>query len=166
MKNILIPTTLQQDTFTAVKAAIKQAAGTNCIITLMTVHDVPDIESAAYFLRKSKNTLSKEQEQVLDNCTAATSKAPNCQLEVHNRYGLSAPLLKNLLEHLGTNLIIIPPSYKQQRENIHQYCLGLLANSKIAILHLTEYCEEQEYNKALYLEHASHSLGCRKYSNG
>lgn len=162
MKNILIPTTLQQDTIPAVKAAIRQAAETNCIITLMIVSDIPDAESATYFLRATRPVPTALQTKILEDCRTAVSKAANCSLELHNRYGLSAPLLKNLLEHLGTNLIIIPPSYKQQREHIHHFCLGLLANSKIPILHLTEDCEEQEFNKALYLEHTTAQLGLQE----
>lgn len=162
MKNILIPTTLQQDTFIALKAAIKQSAGNNCIITLMLVSDEPDAESASYFLRASKPTYTALQTQVLDTCYTEAISQPNCKLEVHNRCGLSAPLLKNLLEHLGTGLIIVPASYKQERDSIHHYCLNLLANSKTPMLHLTEGCEEQEFNKALYLEHATAQLGVQE----
>lgn len=162
MKNILIPTTLQQDTFTAVKAAIKQSAGNNCIITLMLVSDEPDAESASYFLRASKATYTSLQTQILDACHAEAASHPNCKLELHNRCGLSAPLLKNLLEHLGTGLIIVPASYKQERDSIHHYCLNLLANSKTPMLHLTEGCDEQEFSKALYLEHAAAQLGVQE----
>lgn len=162
MKNILIPTTLQPDTLTAVSAGINQAAGSNCTLTLMLVSEAPDAESASLFLRTAKPTQTALQTQVLEDCIAEAAKNPKCRLEVHNRYGLSAPLLKNLLEHLGTNLIIIPSSYKQQRAQIHHYCLGLLANSKIAMLHLTEDCEQQEFSKALYLEHASAQLGLQE----
>lgn len=162
MKNILIPTTLQQDTIIAVKAAIKQAAQNNCIITLMLVSDAPDAESASYFLRASKPAYTALQTQVLDTCHMEAADYPNCKLELHDRCGLSAPLLKNLLEHLGTSLIIVPPSYKQERDSIHHYCLNLLANSKTPILHLNEGCEEQEFNKALYLEHTKAQLGLQE----
>lgn len=162
MKNILIPTTLQQDTVSAVRAAIRQSAGNNCIITLMIVSDIPDVESAAYFLRTTRPAPTISQTKVVNDCWEAALATPDCNLELHNRYGLSAPLLKNLLEHLDTDLIIIPQSYKQQREHIHHFCLGLLSNSKIPILHLTEDCEEQEFNKALYLEHTTAQLGLQE----
>lgn len=162
MKNILIPTTLQKDAVTSVKAAVKQAADSNCIITLMMVSEAPDAESASFFLRATRTSPTALQSQVLEDCRAETSHTDNCRLEVHNRYGLSAPLLKNLLEHLDTNLIIIPPSYKQERDSIHHYCLSLLANSKVAILHLTEDYEKQEFNKALYLESEKAQLGLQE----
>ena len=162
MKNILIPSTLQKDAVTSVRAAIKQAADTNCIITLMMVNEAPDAESASFLLRTTRTSPTALQSQVLEDCRAEISNTDNCRLEVHNRYGLSAPLLKNLLEHLGTNLIIIPPSYKEERDSIHHYCLSLLANSKIAMLHLTEDYEEQEFNKALYLESEKAQLGLQE----
>ncbi len=152
MNNILIPTSLQEDSVFSVKAAIKQAAGTKCIITLILLNDAPDVESAAYFLRKTKYNASKDQLKTLNNCRKAIDTTENCSLEIHYQFGLSAPLLKNLLEHLATNLIIIPASYKKEREKIHHYFLNYLSNSKIPILNLTDTFEENELNKALYLE--------------
>jgi len=158
MKNILVPTTLQHDTIYSVKAAIKQSAGANCVITLVLLNEAPDAESAAYFLRKTKYANTTAQSMVLENCRRAAYSTANCRLEIHNQYGLSAPLLKNLLEHLGTNLIIIPASYKKETGKIHHHFLGLLANSRIPMLHLTIDCQESEFNKALYLEHNKNQL--------
>lgn len=152
MKSILIPTTLQLDALYSVKAAIKQTAGTNCIITLLMVHDAPDAESASYFLRKTRQSLTEAQIGVLQDCRDAITNTPNCRLEVHNQYGLSAPLLKNLMDHLEVNLIIIPASYKLEKSRINRNCLELLANSRMPILHMTGDCEEQEFSKALYVE--------------
>ncbi|PZR22702.1 MAG: hypothetical protein DI539_04960 [Flavobacterium psychrophilum] len=161
MKNILIPTTLQQDTIFAVKTAFKQVT-TNCTITLMYVCDVADTESASLFLRSAKPSKTALQAEILEACHNEAENYPQCKLELHNRYGISAPLLKNLIQHLRTDFIIVPPSYKQERDSIHHYCLNLLANSKIPMLHLTETNEEQEFNKALYLEHASAQLGLQE----
>ncbi|MCO6147124.1 hypothetical protein [Flavobacterium sp. NRK1] len=152
MKNILIPTTLQQDSLFSVKAAIKQAADSKCIITLILLSDAPDMESASYYLRKAKYRISKGQQDVLNNCRKEIDTTENCILDIHYQFGLSAPLLKNLLEHLSTNLIIIPASYKMELNKIHRYFLNYISNNKIPILHLTDTSEEQEFNKALYLE--------------
>lgn len=162
MKNILIPTTLKQDSLFAVKAAFKQASGGNCIVTLMLVKEIPNEESASSFLRLTNSSLTALQTRVLEECQTEAVDQPNCTLELHNRNGISAPLLKNLLQHLDTNFIIVPPSYKQERDSIHHLCLSLLSNSKIPILHLNEGCEEQEFNKALYLEHTSAQFGLQK----
>jgi len=153
MKNILVPTTLQHDTLYSVKAAIKLSAGAYCVITLVLLSEAPDAESAAYYLRKTKHASTTLQAKVLDNCRKVAYATGNCSLEIHNQYGLSAPLLKHLLEHLGTNLIIIPASYKQESGKINHYFLGLLANSRVPMLHMAPDCEEKDLNKALYLEH-------------
>lgn len=157
MRNILIPTTLQQDTLLAVKTALKQA-NSNCSITIMYVCDVADAESASLFLRSARPSKTALQAEILEACHSEADNYPQCRLELHNRYGISAPLLKNLLQHLNTDFIIVPASYKQERDSIHHYCLNLLSNSKIPMLHLTEAGEEQEFNKALYLEHSSAQL--------
>lgn len=143
---------MQHDALYSVKAAIKQTAGTNCTITLLMVHDAPDAESASYFLRKTRQSLTDAQLAVLEDCREAVAQTTNCRLEVHNQYGLSAPLLKNLMDHLGVNLIIIPASYKLETARINRNCLELLANSRMPILHMTDDCEEQEFSKALYVE--------------
>jgi len=152
MKNILIPSTLEQDTFFSVKAAVKHAGGTHCTITLLLLNEAPDAESASYFLRNTRQALTTAQQNVLENCRLAIGTAGNCTLDIHNQYGLSAPLLKNLMEYLAPKLIIIPASYKQEKAKIHHYFLELAANSKIPMLHLTVDCEEKEFNKALYVE--------------
>lgn len=162
MNNILVPTTLQHDTLYSVKAAIKQSAGNHCVITLVLLNEAPDTESAAYFLRKTKPTTTTLQCTVLDNCRKAAYASGNCTLEIHNQFGLSAPLLKNLLQHLRTNLIIIPASYKMQAGKIHDYLIGLLANSSIPMLHMTPNCKEKELNKALYLEHDKTQLDVKQ----
>ncbi|MDV6169067.1 hypothetical protein R1T16_11580 [Flavobacterium sp. DG1-102-2] len=152
MKNILIPSTLQQDTLFSVKTAIDQAAGTKCVITLVLLNEAPDTESASYFLRKTKPLTTPAQMLVLNECRGAIDNSLNCVLEIHNQFGLTAPLLKNLLEYLATTIIIIPASYKQEGKKIHSYFLELLSNSKIPMLHLTPGCELQELNKALFVE--------------
>ncbi|RDI08255.1 hypothetical protein [Flavobacterium sp. AG291] len=157
MKNILIPTTLQHDTLFAVKTALKQA-NSNCNITIMYVRDVADAESASLFLRSARPSKTDLQAKILEACHSEANNYPHCTLELHNRYGISAPLLKNLLQHLNTDFIIVPASYRQERDSIHHYCLNLLSNSKISMLHLTEAGEELEFNKALYLEHSSAQL--------
>ena len=152
MKNILIPSTLEQDTLFSVKAAIKHSAGTHCIITVLLLKEAPDTESASSFLRNTRQNITQAQQNVLDNCRKTVENAGNCRLDIHNQYGLSAPLLKNLMEYFSPKLIIIPASYKQERA-IHSYFMELLDNCRIPMLHLTHDYDEQEFNKALYVEH-------------
>jgi hypothetical protein len=158
MKNILIPTTLQADTINAVKTAIKQSKGKNCSIILLQISDVPDTDSSAFFLRSVKNQLSVSQKSILDSCRNLTAVAQNCTFKLQHQYGISAPLMRNLLEHLHVGLIILTPSYKKAERKIHNQFLQILTNCKFPILHLNSNFEEHDFNKAMYLEQTKSKL--------
>lgn len=152
MKNLLIPTTLEADTINAVKTAIKQFKDEKCNIILMLVSDVPDTESASFFLRSIKSEMTISQKNVLNSIRGIINENENCSLKIHNQYGVSSPMIKNLIEHHKICLTIVTPSYKASAKKIQLQCLQLLCNCKSPILHLTENCEDQDLSKALYLE--------------
>jgi len=158
MKNILIPTTLEADTVSAVKTAIRHASGQNCNIILMQVCDIPDTYSAGYKLHKTVPVYTAAQSDVLNKCKAAIHNTLHCRLQVHLQYSISAPLLKNIIENKGVELIILSQSYKQERQKIHQYCTRLVLNSKCPILHLGHNTCGQPLNNALYLEQEKEGL--------
>jgi len=152
MKNILVPTTLQPDTINAVKTAIKQSKGKNCHVILLQVCNVPDTDSSAFFLRSVKNELTVSQKNILEACRNLVAVSQNCTFKIQHQYGISAPLMRNLLEHLHVGLIILTPSYKQAEKKIHHQFLQIVSNCKFPILHLNASFEGQELNKAMYLE--------------
>ncbi|RZK11069.1 MAG: hypothetical protein EOO46_08110 [Flavobacterium sp.] len=152
MKNLLIPTTLEADTINAVKTAIRQSKDEQCTIMLMLVAEVPDTDSAAFFLRTVKSEMTVSQKIVLKEIRTIINEAGNCTLKIHNQYGVSSPLIKNLMEFHKISLTILTPSYKACAKKIQVQCLQLLCNCKVPMLHLTENCDEQDLSKALYLE--------------
>lgn len=152
MKNLLIPSTLEQDTINAVKIAIQQSKGKNCTIFLVMVSEIPDTYSSASFLRNIKSEMSVSQKNILDTCRELTAASENCSLKIHHQYGVSAPVMKNLMEHFGIELAILTPSYKNTEKRIHNQFLQILSNCKCPILHLCPNFEEQDLNKAMYLE--------------
>ena len=158
MKNLLIPTTLQPDTINAVKTAIKQSKGKNCNVILLQVCDVPDTDSSAFFLRGIKNELTVSQKNTLEACRNLVAVSQNCTFKSQHQYGISAPLLRNLIEHLHVGLIILTPSYKNAEKKIHNQFLQILANCKCPILHLNSNFEAQDLNKAMYLEQTKSKL--------
>ncbi|RYD90891.1 MAG: hypothetical protein EOP54_23320, partial [Sphingobacteriales bacterium] len=158
MKNIMIPTTLEADTVSAVKTAVRHASGQSCNIVLMQVCEVPDTYSAGYMLHKIMPGYTKAQSEVLTKCKAAIAATPHCRLQVHMQYSISAPLLKNIIEHKGIGLVILSQSYKLETEKIHQYCTRLVLNSKCPILHLGHNTSGQPLNNALYLEQEREGL--------
>ena len=158
MKNFLIPTTLELDTITAVKSAINQAKNTNCEIILMMVSDTPDAFSSAQFLREMRTSLTASQEEVLETCRYIIEHTANCKLKIHNQYGLSASILKGIIEAFSIKLVVLAHSYKQETKRIHQYLFKLAANQKCPILHLGTEVNKDDFNKALYIENAKANM--------
>lgn len=152
MKNLLIPSNLESDTINAIKVAIQQSNGQNCTIFLALVSEIPDTYSSATFLRSMKNEMTVSQRNVLDYCRELITISQNCCLKIHHQYGISAPLMKNLMEHLDIELSILTPSFKNAQKKIHNQFVQILSNSKCPILHLSTNFEEQDLTKAMYLE--------------
>lgn len=154
MKNFLIPTTLKDDTISAVKSAVNQAKDSQCEIILMIVSESPDSFSSSYFLREMRTSLTRSQEEVLDTCRYIIDHTPNCKIKVHNQYGLSSPIFKRIIEVFSVKLVVITQSYKQETKRIHQYLIQLAGNQKCPILHLGTEQFKEDFNKALYIENA------------
>jgi hypothetical protein len=158
MKNFLIPTTLEEDTITAVKSAVNQAKNTNCEIILMMLSDAPDSFSSAQFLREMRTELTPSQELVLDTCRYIIEHTPNCKIKVHNQYGLSVPILKGIIDAFDVKLVVLTNSYKQETKRIHQYLVKLTGNLKCPILHLSSEFTKDDFNKALYIENGKANM--------
>lgn len=154
MKSILIPTTFEADAVNAVKAAINQASGTHCTITLLLIKEAMDTYSAGYTLQNMARSYTPAQDEVAERCRQLADNAPNCRLAIRNQYGISGPLLKNLLEFLGADLIIITQSYRTEKRKIHSYCLELLLKCRKPILHLGTR-QVPSLANALYIEHTT-----------
>ncbi|MCD9576363.1 hypothetical protein [Flavobacterium soyae] len=154
MKNFLIPTTLKDDTISAVKSAICQAKEADCEIVLMMVSDAPDAFSSSNFLREMRAGLTKSQEEVLETCRYMIDHTKNCKIKIHNQYGLSSPIFRGIIEHFAVKLVVLTHSYKQETKRIHQYLVQLSANQKCPILHLGNDFKE-DFTKALYIENSA-----------
>lgn len=153
MKTLLIPTTFQNDTLEAVKSGIHYANGEACTMVVMQVSEVQDTFSASSLLRDLDTTWTDAQEAVLDECRALVAAHANCKLKVHHQFGVSSPLIKNLLDFHAIELIILPQSFNNSSLKIHQYCSQVLANYKTPILHVSSTTEDVQFANAIYLEH-------------
>ncbi|OXA75514.1 Universal stress protein family protein [Flavobacterium aquidurense] len=158
MKNFLIPTTLEEDTISAVKSAVNQAKNNNCEIILMIVSDTPDTFSASQFLREMRVSLTASQELVLETCRYIIGHTTNCKIKIHNQYGLSSPIFKGIIEAFDVKLIVLTQSYKQETKRIHQYLMQLAGNQKCPILHLGNEHYKEDFNKALYIENGKANM--------
>ncbi|SCY72048.1 hypothetical protein [Flavobacterium caeni] len=152
MKNILIPTTLQKDTVQAVRVALADAADKPLQIVLMTLEETPDVASAAYWLRKSRNGLDAAQEAVFAECLELAEACPLVKIKMQRQFSMTKPLLRNFTAACEISLSIIPNSFVQSSDLPHRHFLHLLKNSKTPILQLTPECEDAPFTKALFIE--------------
>ncbi|HJS00402.1 MAG TPA: hypothetical protein VJ780_05660 [Flavobacterium sp.] len=158
MKNLLIPSSLELDTINAIKVAIQQSKGKKCTIFLALVQDIPDTYSSTAFLRSMKSDMTNSQKSVLEYCRELTTISQNCTLKIHYQYGISTPLMKNLIEHLNIELTILTPSYRNSEKRIYNQFVQILDNCKCPILHLNSNFEEQDLTTAMYLEQTKSKL--------
>lgn len=154
MKNILIPTILDADTTGAVAAAIKHAASGCCTIVLILFSEAPDAYTATDYLSRISPQTALLNNITLKRCRTLVEGIAHCNLQVHHQYGISAPLLRNILEYKNIDLIILPESFKASREKICKYCTKLLLKSKCPILHTGAVAHRNRMSNALYLEDA------------
>lgn len=158
MKNILVPTTLESDTLNAVKVALHQSKGKECTVYLALISEIPDTDSSTAFLRSMKSVLSISQKNVLASCWELVKMAPHCSLKIHHQYGISAPMMKNLMKFLAIELAILTPSYKTADKRIHKQFAQILSNCKCPILHSCTTYEDFDFTAAMYLEQAKSKL--------
>lgn len=153
MKNFLIPTRLTPDTLSAVKTAVNHSKKQNTTIILFLVSDEIDCFSAANYLRELNNQITNKELEVLENCRDFIENFPNCKLEFKRQFGISAPLLKNFIQHHAIDLILLTKSLVTSKKSTHTNLVRLIENQKTPILHLTSSSATQ-LNKAIYLENA------------
>ena len=158
MKNILVPTTLESDTLNAVKLAIQQTKGKKCTIILLLINEIPDTDASTAFLRNMKSVHSFSQKKVLENCWKLVEAETDCILKIHHQYGISAPMMKNLMKFLSVDFTILIPSYKNADKKIHKQFTQILSNCKCPILHSCSTFEQQDFTAAMYLEQAKSKL--------
>ncbi|MFT3793439.1 hypothetical protein [Flavobacterium sp.] len=152
MKNILLLSTLQEDTLNALKTALAQAEDQPLTIVLMLLHETPNDVSAAFWLRKMQSNFTPFEESILAQCQQMASFHPNCKLRIQQQFSLSGPLLRHLMETFEIGLIIVPQSFLKSTKSQNKYCLQLLKKGHTPILQLPAELEESRFSKALYLE--------------
>lgn len=152
MRNVLIPTQLKSPTINAIKAAIKYGSS-GCTITLLILQDGTNSFMVREAQRNITYIITKSQRDILATCRQLVDDTENCTLKVHIQYGISGPLVKNIMNSFNTQLIILPAGFPPEKNRPHIKCLQLLLNSKYPILHLSRHCNNQDFNKAFYIEY-------------
>lgn len=151
MKNILIPTVLGHDTVNAIRTALMNAPDKGCTVILLLLEKAPDTYCASTALRQLTYHTSSAQKEILEECRTICHNSA-ALFKVHHQFGISAPLLKNVLEHLEAGLVILTPSFKSSIKKENYRLVRLLLKSRYPILHLNS-VEVQTLSTALYIEH-------------
>ncbi len=154
MKNILIPTTLKEDTLHAVQTVSQKINGTDAKVVLLMLSEMPDGIVDLLFTPTSRHETSPQEQKVLSNCRAFVETRPNISLKVHHQYGVSGPLMRNILHHYEIDLVVLAPSYKQETNYLHRQAVKVLNNSKCPILHLPVKIHTTAFDQAIYVDHA------------
>lgn len=152
MRSVLIPTQLRIPTVNAVKAAIKYGSS-GCTITLLLLQDSTNAFNVTLAQHTINYTITKGQRDILATCRQLVEDTENCTIKVHTQYDISGPLVKNIMNSFNTQLVILPAGFPPEKNRPYIKCLQLLLNSKYPILHLSPYCDEQDFNKAFYIEY-------------
>jgi hypothetical protein len=159
MKNIIIPTTFAADTVEAMKIAAYIAENTGSI-TLLSNSPISDSITELLFL-SSKDTIDAAgREKVLaDWQRYADNKGIDMTVEKHHQFGMSRPLLDNVLEKYDTDLVVTPQSFQQSKNHSHRMMLSLLNRCTCPVMLLPDAGQLQEsYQRALYLDEAGQPL--------
>lgn len=138
MKSILIPTTLKPDTLKAVRSVVKNVRDDNMKIVLLLLSEMPDGITDLLFSSKSGPETSIQEQKVLDECRKYVSEFDQVSLQVHHQYGISGPLLRNIMNYHTISLTVLTPSYKNEKDTIYRQAVKSLLNCKCPILHLPE----------------------------
>lgn len=151
MKNIIIPTNFESDTLSAVRTALTQTGYTNYRIVLLVISEVQETYSAASNLKNFRYLYRTQQENVLNKCRELVSAYNGVTLNVHYQYGISGPLLRNVMDHFNAGMVILTPSFKENKCRTNAHLLKLLLKSRYTLLHLSS-IEIQTITNALYIE--------------
>jgi hypothetical protein len=152
MKNVLIPTTLKEDTLKAVRTAVRNANGSNLKIVLLILSEMPDGITNLLFATQAGYETSAAEQRVLNQCRQYAKNFDTISLIVHHQYGITAPLLRNIMNHHTIGFIMLTPSYKTEKDFLHKTAVKLLNASKCPILHLTDTPTELILAQAIYVE--------------
>lgn len=160
MKSILIPTTYEFDTTQALKAAADMYRVQTGEITLFSVSEIPDSITELLFLASYDGVDFQQRETVLQFWhDYQTRQRITANVSMHHQHGMTRPVLKHLLNRFNPDLVIIPQSFQQSKQFIHQFTLKLLHQSECPLMLLpAREFSHKGIQRALYLDEAVKKL--------
>jgi len=154
MKNIIIPTTFENDTIDALKVAADLKRKGSGQIVLISLSEITDSITDLLFLsEKNVQNVGNRDKLFADWSKALDDFAlPKLPIIEHHQYGISRPILIQLLEHFKAEMVIVPNSFLQSKLFIHRLFLRLLNKSEFPVMQLPDDTDgSEEIQRALYL---------------
>lgn len=153
MKTFLIPTTFESDTNKAIRVAADMFSSHADRILLFSTSEISNSITELLFLSSSKSVDLGKRQEILDDWSTYKKKSKlQAELLVHHQYGLSRPVFDTILERFDVTMSVVPESFQQSKEHIHQFTLKLLHQSKCPMMLLPGKLPGKGIQRALYLD--------------
>jgi|GEM_PF-2498213 len=154
MKHILIPTTYGSDTVDAMKVAANLATAGECEITLLSISPLPDSITDLLFITKPEHlALEKHDALMRDWQTVQQHQSVRPTVNEHHRFGITEPVLKQIMQRLSVDIVVIPPSFQQSTEFAHTLFIRLLRKSHCPAMFLPQWKNTPEHlRRALFID--------------
>ncbi len=154
MKNILIPTNYNPDSFEAMRMAADFRKSVNPRITMLSTTGVSDSISELLFPQNWASFDPAKQRSLFETWSNYARKEGMTSLNVsqHHQYGLSRPIVGQILERYEIDLVLVPFSFHDSKVTIERTLLSLLRESKIPVMLLPAHSDySSEIHRGLYL---------------
>lgn len=161
MKHILIPTTYGTDTVQAMKVAAGLATADTCEITLLSLSPQPDSITDLLFLSKPEHFALEKHDALLHEWeTLQQHYSIRVNVHEHHRFGITQPIFSQMLQRIGVDMVVIPPSFQQSTEFTHTQFIRLLRKSHCPAMFLPLQKRVPEHlRRALLLDQGTNHIG-------
>ncbi len=165
--NILIPTLFESDTEHALKAAAELRPADAKQIVLLSISPLGDSITELLFTSSAAAVDLEKRNNILDFCNREFDKKFREKIKVDHQFGLSRPLMKNLLSKFEVGMVIVPRSFTRSKQFVHQFAMRLLHQSGCPMMLLPQDgIPHHGIQRALYLgdSHTAHIPAIQQYA--
>lgn len=153
-KNVLIPTTFEEDTKTAVRLATDIYQGSAAEIILCSISEISDSITELLFLNAGDYIDVSKRDSIISFWNQHKKEAcEKAELATHHQFGLSQPTFNKMMERFEPDMVVVPQSFQQSQQYIHQFALKLFHKSRYPMMLLPGSAETfKGIQRALYLD--------------
>jgi hypothetical protein len=159
MKNILITTTFEADTLQSLKIATEVIGNSASEICLLSTSEISDSITDLLFLSPKDHIDTRKRSELLDAWkNLKGTRGSKFKLHEHHQYGMSRPILEQILSRYKVDLVIVPTSFQQSKQHIHHFLLKLLHKTSCPLMFVPQTRQPDAIKRALYLNEPGRAL--------